>query len=331
MVAAEADERDPFEWEVRDSSTPFVHHAVAGSCAGIAEHLCMYPVDTIKTRVQASCRNLGVRAAVQEVLHERGLAGFMRGATVIGFGCVPAHIGLFGTYEFARTKLINEKSLEHQPLQMAACGAAAAVVHDSILTPHDVIKQRLQLGRHSGALDCAREAYRAGGLRAFYRSLPATLAMNIPYTGALVAANESLKLALHLRRYDVDATLSDASGYFLCAGISGAFAAALTSPLDVVRTRLQTQEACPHLSNGMKADGILGMLRHILRQEGVAGLFRGLGPRVLLAAPSAAVSWGTYETIRMCLRDFRGVVPARHRNSESLAESCQSLVQPACT
>ena len=36
------------EW---DGTTPFYHHMLAGSCAGVAEHLCMYPVDTFKVRV----------------------------------------------------------------------------------------------------------------------------------------------------------------------------------------------------------------------------------------------------------------------------------------
>lgn len=343
MEAAGDEDRDPFEWEVRDSSTPFVHHAFAGSCAGVAEHLCMYPVDTVKTRVQASWQNLGVRAAVREVFHERGLAGFMRGAAVIGIGCIPAHVGLFGTYELARSRWVDADRLQHQPLRTAACGAAAAVVHDAILTPHDVVKQRLQLGRHAGALDCIASTWRQGGFRAFYRSLPATLAMNVPYTGTLVATNESLKLLLELRRDGADARLSDASWYFLCAGASGAVAAALTSPFDVVRTRLQTTETIPTgrpvpLSGApsLRPDGMLSTLRAVLRSEGPAGLFRGLGPRVLLAAPSAAVSWGTYETVRMALKGLevreasaRHSAPVPRAVPEGFAMTCRALVQPA--
>lgn len=36
------------EWEERDNSVPFVKHCIAGSCAGIMEHLGLYPIDTIK-------------------------------------------------------------------------------------------------------------------------------------------------------------------------------------------------------------------------------------------------------------------------------------------
>lgn len=340
-MAAGDEERDPYEWEVRDGSTSFAQHAAAGSCAGVMEHLGMYPLDTVKTRMQASSTSLGVSGAVREVLRERGLAGFMRGAHVIGLGCIPAHVGLFGMYELARTRLMVTNSQEHQPLRTAACGGAGALVHDALLTPHDVVKQRLQLGRHVGAVDCIASTWRAEGFRAFYRSLPATLAMNVPFTATLVAVNESLKLAMQVRQYDVDATLSEASGYFLCAGLSGAVAAAVTSPLDVVRTRLQTQEAPSTAARGYLAarPGIADTLRAIIRTEGARGLVRGMLPRIFLAAPSSAISWGTYETVRMGLRELAdgpsraalrkadGVAPARV--SEDLAVACACLVQPA--
>jgi solute carrier family 25 iron transporter 28/37 len=85
-----------FEWEVRDrASTPFIRHAVAGSCAGVMEHVSMYPVDTVKTHMQASRAKIGVAEAVGAVLRDRGMLGLMRGSTVIGAGCIPAHIGFF--------------------------------------------------------------------------------------------------------------------------------------------------------------------------------------------------------------------------------------------
>jgi len=36
------------EWEERDESVPFLKHCIAGSCAGIMEHMGLYPVDTLK-------------------------------------------------------------------------------------------------------------------------------------------------------------------------------------------------------------------------------------------------------------------------------------------
>jgi len=113
--------------------------------------------------------------------------------------------------------------------------------------------------------------------------------------------NESLKLMLRLRNHDADAALSNASNYFLCAGLGGAVAAFVTSPLDVVKTRLQTQCSMAHeaMNPGSKPKyaGLLSAFQGVLQEQGLRGLMRGVGPRVLLAAPAAAISWGTYETI----------------------------------
>jgi len=323
---------ETFEWEVRDDSIPFRTHAFAGSCAGVMEHVAMFPVDTVKTRLQASPVCARATDVALAVIRERGFAGFMRGATAIGAGCIPAHIGLFGTYELASSALVDRNLQEHQPCRVAACGAAASIVHDVVLTPHDVVKQRLQLGRYSGVIDCVSSAWRYEGVGAFYRSLPATMAMNIPFTGVLVAVNESLKLMLRLQNHDADAALSNASNYFLCAGIGGAVAAFVTSPLDVVKTRLQTQCSMAHeaMNPGSKPKyaGLLSAFQGVLQEQGLRGLMRGVGPRVLLAAPAAAISWGTYETICSNLSRINSEAMQLARESQS-AESC-SLSMPAC-
>merc|ERR1712224_867842 len=103
------------------------------------------------------------------------------------------------------------------PIRAATCGALGTVAHDCILTPADVVKQRMQLGGYVGSLDCVASLWRREGPGSFYRSLPVTLAMNIPFMGMLVAANESLKIFLELG----EGNLSDAPLYFFSAGVSG--------------------------------------------------------------------------------------------------------------
>jgi solute carrier family 25 iron transporter 28/37 len=253
------------------------------------EHVSMFPVDTVKTRMQASQGRLGVNAAVRAVLSDKGIWGFIRGAHVMGFGCIPSHIGLFGIYEYSMAKLVDKE--EFQPHRIALCGAMAAVFHDSVLTPHDMVKQRLQMGHYSGALHCIESVYRTEGPCAFYRGLPAALAMNVPYTAAVTAMNESLRRIFDPLDGGDSTAFSTITGYFLCAGFSGAVAAALTSPFDVLRTRLQTQ----------RDQGLVALITRTFEKDGIRGFFRGTVPRICLAAPAAAVSWGTYETIRLGL------------------------------
>lgn len=56
---------------------------------------------------------------------------------------------------------VNEPG--HHPAGAAIAGAAATVFHDAIMTPMDVVKQRLQLGYHKGMLDCVLTIRRTEG------------------------------------------------------------------------------------------------------------------------------------------------------------------------
>merc|ERR1740121_1805197 len=88
-------------------------------------------------------------------------------------------------------------------------------------------------------------------MRAFYRSLPTTLISECPFHGVLVASNESLKLLLGLEaRGGEQRTQAAAPLHFLSTGISGMIAAVVTQPLDVVKTRLQTQNVGAEVDEG---------------------------------------------------------------------------------
>lgn len=157
-----------------------------------------------------------------------------RGAPTVAAGCVPSHAAFFSVYEYAKEATGANKP-GHHPLAAASAGAAATMLHDLILTPVDVVKQRLQLGLYRGALDCARQVLRKEGLMAFFRSYPTTVAMSVPFQAVMVASNESLRKV-------IDPSGNVSIGTALGAGaVAGGIAALATNPFDVIKTRLQTQ------------------------------------------------------------------------------------------
>jgi len=268
---------------------------------------------------------------VRGIVQDTGGFGFLRGISAIATGCIPAHIALFTSYEYTKLRLLSAGG-EHEPVKAAFCGAWATLCHDVILTPMDVVKQRMQLGAYRNIGDCLRSTLRCEGVRGLYRSVPTTLALNVPFGGVFVASNESLKLYLGLgensgSNRDASRSASSRSNlplHFLSAGLSGALAAGVTQPLDVVKTRLQTQDvavgnAARNASQvGSQAAGwqAVGDARHlvlpkysgfvptvmtIVREEGTSTFTRGMLPRMLHAVPSAAMCWGTYEAVKSFL------------------------------
>jgi solute carrier family 25 iron transporter 28/37 len=58
------EEDDPLDWEEWDGKGHFIHHMIAGSCAGVVEHTCMFPVDTIKVSYMSYMRHKNVDTSV---------------------------------------------------------------------------------------------------------------------------------------------------------------------------------------------------------------------------------------------------------------------------
>lgn len=91
-------------------------------------------------------------------------------------------------------------------------------------------------------------------------------------------------------------TILPSYGYPACAAGAGAVAAAITAPLDVVKTRLQTQGSSGTYTGGMDC------VRKIWTLEGPTALFRGVGARILFLAPNHAISMTIYEAMQSLWR-----------------------------
>jgi solute carrier family 25 folate transporter 32 len=77
----------------------------------------------------------------------------------------------------------------------------------------------------------------------------------------------------------------------------------VTCPLDVIKTRLQAQGSFRRASRPGQASGTLyrGMLNtaHIIwKEDGVRGMYRGLGPMLLGYLPTWAVYMAVYDSSR---------------------------------
>jgi len=132
--------------------------------------------------------------------------------------------------------------------------------------------------------DCARTVFRNEGIRAFYVSYPTTLSMTVPFTALQFMAYESLSKVMNPGRG------YDPTTHCLAGGLAGGFAAGFTTPLDVVKTLLQTRgTANDHEIRTAKG---LWQAAAIIRQRaGWRGFFRGWRPRIITAMPSTAICW----------------------------------------
>ncbi|ANQ07566.1 Mitochondrial carrier protein [Plasmodium coatneyi] len=82
------------------------------------------------------------------------------------------------------------------------------------------------------------------------------------------------------------------TSYFVCAGIGGGVAAVVTNPLDVIKTRIQTE------CFNAKGFNFYRVVSNLYHKEGFRSFFKGSMARMALCIPASAISWGTYETMK---------------------------------
>lgn len=370
MSAAEIDE----DWEEWDGKSPFWHHCVAGSMAGLAEHTLVYPLDTVRTHIQvcANCKFNGANASKPSALasHSRtammkaplggtprlaqnpqhlpqgmwqtmrylmsepavladplanaaaattaaankephnpaGILRLWRGVQTMMIGCIPAHALYFSSYEMVKAAFSTTQGDGHAAELVwyggMMAGATATLGHDLIMAPLDTVKQRLQIGHYQGSMSYAlKNMLQKEGAVALYRSFPITLFANVPYGMIMVSTNESLKQLWTQDHQPLTLTTT-----MLASSMAGFVASAATTPLDRIKTLLQTQQMAPAClqpahcpKQPLVAQNALQAFQHILKQEGAIGLFRGLVPRVMSHTPAVAISWTTYETAKSAL------------------------------
>ncbi|KAF6146942.1 hypothetical protein GIB67_036661 [Kingdonia uniflora] len=275
-------------------------YMIAGSVAGCVEHTAMFPVDTLKTRMQAlvsfpAQASVGLRQALGSILKVEGPRGLYRGIGAMGLGAGPAHAVYFSVYEFCKEYFSNgdpNNSGAH-----AVSGVFATVASDAVFTPMDMVKQRLQLSNtpYKGVMDCVTTVFKEEGFKAFYASYRTTVVMNAPFTAVHFATYEASKKGLS--EVSPDSVNDESLVVHATAGAAaGALAAALTTPLDVVKTQLQCQGVCG--CDRFSSTSIRDVVRTIVRKDGYVGLIRGWKPRMLFHAPAAAICWSTYEAAK---------------------------------
>ncbi|KAI5203379.1 hypothetical protein E4T39_04158 [Aureobasidium subglaciale] len=116
----------------------------------------------------------------------------------------------------------------------------------------------------------------------------------------------------------------------LCGAAAGVASGIVTCPLDVIKTKLQAQGSFRHqqLSQGTPATkqvyrGLVGTAKTIVRQDGLKGMYRGLGPMILGYLPT----WAVY----MSIYDIAKTNYSERVEPQWLAHVCSSVTAGACS
>lgn len=176
--------------------------------------------------------------------------------------------------------------------QYYLAGGAAGVTNSVISGPVEHVRIRLQTQPHgagklyNGPFDCAKKIVRQAGFSGLYRGQVVTLWREFHGYGVWFAAYEAL--VWRLIKMENKPREEIASWKFaVCGGIAGEFLWLLSHPLDVIKSKMQSDG----FGKNQRYRSMSEAFRLTWRTGGIGGLYEGLGTALLRAMP---VSAGTF-------------------------------------
>ncbi|NWQ61397.1 SAMC protein, partial [Neopipo cinnamomea] len=255
----------------------------AGGVAGVCVDLILFPLDTVKTRLQSP---QGFRKA-------GGFRGIYAGVPSTAIGSFPNAAAFFITYENVKSLLPHGSSSYLSPATHMVAASLGEVVACLIRVPSEVIKQRAQVSPSSSTLRILSHTLYHEGVQGLYRGYKSTVLREIPFSLVQFPLWESSKDLWSWKQGHVVDSWQSA----VCGAFAGGFAAVVTTPLDVAKTRIMLAKAGSRNASG----NVLTALGGIWRTQGLSGLFAGVVPRMAAISLGGFIFLGTYEKTRQLL------------------------------
>jgi solute carrier family 25 iron transporter 28/37 len=278
------DQNEDLEWEEWDGESPFLHHCIAGSMAGIAEHTLLYPVDTVKTHLQAYCSTCPNNPANISIGDKSAKAL-----------CVGPPSQTSNASSSMWSTMKNLMKHGH--------GYSNTIASKAIASP--------QGARQSGTLSASAtigQPHVSKGITRLWRGVQTMATGCVPAHALYFSSYEYVKAQLSTTNVNSKTGVKEVHFGTVgasCAGATSTFMHDLVmTPMDTIKQRMQLGHY-----NSMK-HGFL----HIIQHEGWQGLYRSFGVTVLTNIPYGMIMVSTNEFLRDVLLEMKKKNGDNHSN-----------------
>lgn len=303
--AAQPVQEDNFSlWPIFDSLYSFFLGSIAG-CIGAT---AVYPIDLVKTRMQAQRHKAAYANSFdcfKKVIKNEGLRGLYSGLAAQLVGVAPEKAIKLTVNDLVRGIGTDEYGQITMGWEISA-GMSAGACQVIFTNPLEIVKIRLQMqGGNTKQLKpgeiphkhlSAAQIVKQLGIKGLYKGATACLLRDVPFSAIYFPTYANLKRILfNFDPNDTDKAHRLSTWQLLVSGaLAGAPSAFFTTPADVIKTRLQVE----HRAGETKYRGIWHAFRVILKEEGVGALFKGSLARVFRSSPQFGFTLASYELLQ---------------------------------
>lgn len=269
-----------------------------GGLTGAIEICITFPTEYVKTQLQlderlAKPKFKGPSDCVKQTFRSHGFSGFYRGLSVLLYGSIPKSSFRFGTFEFLKSKMADERG-NLTPLTRLVCGMGAGVSEAIFaVTPMETVKvkfihdQSLEKPRFRGFYHGVSTIIKTEGLKGVYQGLTATIAKQGSNQAIRFFVMETLKDWYRSGDNDKKINKVVVGGFGAIAGAASVYG---NTPIDVIKTRMQGLEAS-------KYKNTIDCAVQIWKKEGFFAFYKGTVPRLSRVCLDVAITFMIYDTI----------------------------------
>ncbi|XP_026877937.1 tricarboxylate transport protein B, mitochondrial [Electrophorus electricus] len=271
---------------------------LAGAIAGGIEICITFPTEYVKTQLQLDekanpPRYRGIADCVTQTVQGHGVKGLYRGLSSLLYGSIPKSAVRFGMFEILSNQMRDETG-RLDATHGFVCGLGAGVMEAVLVVcPMETIKvkfihdQTSANPKYRGFFHGVREIIRAQGIRGTYQGITATVLKQGSNQAIRFFVMTSLKN--WYKGNDPSKPMNP-----IVTGLFGAGAGAASvfgnTPLDVIKTRMQSLEAHKYKST-------LDCAVQIMKHEGPTAFYKGTIPRLGRVCLDVAIVFIIYEEV----------------------------------
>jgi len=280
------------------------HKAVYSGLSGAIATTCIYPLDITKTKLQS---NVGARISpltmFTRIATNEGIRGLYRGYAPNVLLVIPEKAIKITANDAFRKLFRDARPMRDLPLHLEmAAGGLAGLCQVVATNPMELLKiQGATMNDKvlSGEIP-AKIPYstllRTLGLTGLYCGVLSTLARDVPFSMIYFSLYAQSKD--YLMRQQTTDQYSNVLP-FIAGAIAGTTAAAITTPIDVIKTRVHRAARPQRIDFAQfwrrEIDMIATTYHSTVTREGYRALLKGIVPRCLIISPLFAITMTAYE------------------------------------
>ena len=241
-----------------------------GPIAGIAESICMQPLDTMKVLKQSN-QYLGFRYHINQ-------------PKILYKGLTPFTSQMFVKYFLRFTTFERFKSKNDNMIQNFVAGIGAGFVETLFITPFELVKTNLQTTQNKSPIQVIKNIYNNNGIKGLYRGFSSTCIRQ--------STNQAFNFSVYYKLRNFFIKEDEKPNIFkiiTATLISSSIGPILTSPIDIIKTRFMNPK--------YNYINISYAVKDIIKNEGISAFYKGIGFRLIRVSGGQVITFSVVENL----------------------------------